>query len=258
MTTALKTATMSLARQLAKEEAKAKREALELHMLRDIRAVKLDSGCQTQYQFHPTRKWAFDFAWPQRKVALEVEGGTRTGGRHVRGDGYAADCEKYNSAVLAGWRLIRATGEQVKSGKALLWLEGLLLPKPVVLAGLDDAATGELAHEKERVVRSPKYLREVASLPCCNCGREGASQAAHINRGKGMSIKAGDNLTFPLCTFTLGATLNGGMPSCHYQYDNYQLGDKHWAAEQGLKWAKQTYSELKRAGKVPMNVPAPK
>ena len=30
------------------------------------------------------------------------------------------------------------------------------------------------------------------------------------------------------------------------------------AAEQGLKWAKQTYSVLKRAGKVPMNVPAPK
>lgn len=127
-------------------------------------------------------------------------------------------------------------------------------PAPGILAALDQAEEGNLAHEKDKPVRSPKYLRAVAALPCINCGREGASQAAHINRGKGMSMKAGDNKTFPLCTFTLGA----GNTSCHYQYDNYQLGDKHQSAEMGERWATQTFNTLKRAGQVPMNVPAPK
>lgn len=252
MTTALKSATLSLAKRIAKEEAKAKREALEAHMMRDILAVKLHLGCTPQFAFHPDRKWRFDFAWPQRKVALEVDGGVHSGGRHTRGTGFTEDIEKRNAAIILGWRVLHATGEHVKSGKAVQWLESLLLPKPVVLAGLDNAAAGELAHDKERAIRSPKYLREVASLPCCNCERDGASQAAHINRGKGMSIKASDHLTFPLCT------TSGGKQGCHELYDQYRLGDKHWAAEQGLKWAQKTYSTLKRAGRVPMNVPAPK
>lgn len=29
-----------------------------------------------EHRFHPTRRWRFDFAWPDEKVALEVEGGT--------------------------------------------------------------------------------------------------------------------------------------------------------------------------------------
>lgn len=252
MSTSKKSEVSAVAAAIAKAEAKAKREALEAHMALDIRAVKLDAGSVTQHRFHPTRQWRFDFAWPQRKVALEVDGGVHTGGRHTTGAGFTEDCEKVNAAVILGWRVLRVTGAHVKSGKAVGWLEELLRPRAVVLAEIDDVAAGELAHDKERVVRSPKYLREVASLVCCNCGREGASQAAHINRGKGMAIKAGDNLTFPLCT-TVDC-----KPGCHEQYDQYRLGDKHWAAEQGLKWAKQTYSVLKRAGKVPMNVPAPK
>lgn len=53
------------------------------------------------------RKWRFDFAWPDHKVALEVEGGVFSGGRHVRGAGFKADCEKYNAAVMQGWRVLR-------------------------------------------------------------------------------------------------------------------------------------------------------
>jgi hypothetical protein len=108
------------------------------------------------------------------------------------------------------------------------------------------------ASEKQRPVRSPAYLRAVASLPCCNCDRDGASQAAHLNRGKGMAIKASDNHTFPLC-----ATV-GGKQGCHEMYDQYKLGDKHASAEMGQAWAQQTYNTIKRAGQLPMNVPAPK
>lgn len=52
-------------------------------------------------------------------LAVEIEGGTHSGGRHTGGAGFAADCEKYNAAVLAGWRLLRFPGVQVRSGAAI-------------------------------------------------------------------------------------------------------------------------------------------
>ena len=59
-----------------------------------------------EYRFHPERKWRFDFAF-DGKVALEVEGGIWTGGRHTRGTGFAKDIEKYNTATLCGWKILR-------------------------------------------------------------------------------------------------------------------------------------------------------
>lgn len=63
-----------------------------------------------EYRFHDTRRWRFDFAWPERNVAVEIEGGVWTRGRHTRGKGFENDCEKYNAAVLLGWRVLRFTG----------------------------------------------------------------------------------------------------------------------------------------------------
>lgn len=64
-----------------------------------------------EHRFHPTRRWRFDFAWPDAKVAVEMEGGAFTGGRHNRGN---ADIEKYNAAVLLGWRVLRYTVKEIK------------------------------------------------------------------------------------------------------------------------------------------------
>ena len=61
----------------------------------------------TEHRFHPERKWRFDFAWPAWRVALEVEGGVWTGGRHTRGAGFVKDMEKYNAATCLGWRFLR-------------------------------------------------------------------------------------------------------------------------------------------------------
>lgn len=62
---------------------------------------------QKEYKFHPTRKWRFDFADPDNKVAVEIDGGVFSGGRHTRGSGFRADCEKINAAAVLGWRVLR-------------------------------------------------------------------------------------------------------------------------------------------------------
>ena len=59
-----------------------------------------------EHQFHPTRKWRFDFAWniEGTKVYLEVNGGIWVTGRHSRGASMKKDWEKQNAATLLGWR----------------------------------------------------------------------------------------------------------------------------------------------------------
>lgn len=74
---------------------------------------------EREFTFHPTRKWRFDYAFPDHKLAVEVEGAIWTQGRHTRGKGYLGDLEKYNSAVLHGWKVLRYTPQQVQSGEAV-------------------------------------------------------------------------------------------------------------------------------------------
>lgn len=69
----------------------------------------------TELRFAPPRRWRFDFAFPEQGLAVEIEGAVWTNGRHTRGAGYAADCEKYNAAVLAGWRILRFTSDQLNA-----------------------------------------------------------------------------------------------------------------------------------------------
>lgn len=90
-----------------------------------LRAAGLPSP-DREVQFAPPRRWRFDFAWPERMIALEVEGGTRRGGRHTRHDGFEADCEKYNEAGLSGWTVLRVTGSMVRDGRALNLVERAL------------------------------------------------------------------------------------------------------------------------------------
>lgn len=72
---------------------------------------------ELERRFHPRRRWRFDLAWPAQKVAVEIEGGTWVNGRHTRPAGYAGDLEKYNSAALAGWLVLRYTPDQITSGE---------------------------------------------------------------------------------------------------------------------------------------------
>lgn len=64
---------------------------------------------KTEYMFHPTRRWRFDYCWPKERLAVEVEGGAFVRGRHTRGKGFVQDMEKYNEATLLGYRILRYT-----------------------------------------------------------------------------------------------------------------------------------------------------
>lgn len=81
---------------------------------------------EPEHQFHPTRKWRFDYAWPQRRIALEVHGGVFTKGRHTRGAGFTGDREKMNEAACLGWLVIEVSTEQLKAGLARDWVERAL------------------------------------------------------------------------------------------------------------------------------------
>jgi hypothetical protein len=70
---------------------------------------------EREWKFDAKRRWRFDYAWPQQMVALEVEGGVWTGGRHTRGAGFVKDMEKYNRAAVLGWRLLRVTPDKLVS-----------------------------------------------------------------------------------------------------------------------------------------------
>ena len=74
---------------------------------------------EQQFRFCPTRRWRADFAYPDAKVLIEVDGGTWTGGRHVRGKGFEADCEKTSTAAALGFRVIRVTRGMIESGQAV-------------------------------------------------------------------------------------------------------------------------------------------
>ena len=66
---------------------------------------------QPEYRFDPKRRWRIDYFFHDtqtgRKVALEVEGGAWTAGRHTRGAGFVKDMEKYNALSAAGIALVR-------------------------------------------------------------------------------------------------------------------------------------------------------
>ncbi len=81
---------------------------------------------EQEYKFHPERKWRADFLITGTKILIEVEGGIWSGGRHTRGKGYLGDMEKYNSAAMMGFTVLRFSTEQVKAGVAIKQIEQLV------------------------------------------------------------------------------------------------------------------------------------
>lgn len=101
-------------------------ECLELALLQHIRFSGLPEPIR-EFPFAHPRRWRADFAWPDYKLLVEVEGGGRVG-RH-QNQGFDADAEKYNAASRLGWTLLRFSGKKVKDG-----IDGRLAVDEITLA----------------------------------------------------------------------------------------------------------------------------
>lgn len=64
-----------------------------------------------EYKFLENRRFRFDYAIPEYKIAVEVEGGIwmKGGGAHSRPQNILRDMEKYTLANIEGWVVIRRT-----------------------------------------------------------------------------------------------------------------------------------------------------
>lgn len=74
---------------------------------------------EREVRFAKPRRFRFDFCWPDRLLAAEVDGATWSGGRHARGSGIETDSEKYSIAATMGFRVLRFTRRMIKEGVAL-------------------------------------------------------------------------------------------------------------------------------------------
>ena len=110
--------------QLKKMKGSAKKQAALLAFVDALKAEDIPEP-EREVQFVPDRRWRFDLAWPERRIAFECEGGTwmqtatgRSKG-HAHPKRFAEDCIKYSAAAIYGWMVIRATPDQMRSGDAM-------------------------------------------------------------------------------------------------------------------------------------------
>ena len=140
---------------------------LEVELLRQIREAGLPEPVR-EYRFAPPRHWRFDLAWPARHVAAEAEGGIWARGRHVRGGGFEGDCEKYNAATEAGWRVFRYTRQTIEDGEAAGQLARVLAQgegdEPMGNRKINDAVNRTLAWQDWDDARKLAEARGLALL----------------------------------------------------------------------------------------------
>ena len=87
-----------------------RRSSLEAAFADQARRLRLPPWVEEhRFALSIGRQWRFDFAWPDRMLAVEIDGGAFSGGRHTRGAGFVEDCRKLTAATLLGWRVLRFT-----------------------------------------------------------------------------------------------------------------------------------------------------
>ena len=68
-----------------------------------------------QFDIEKKRKFRFDIAIPERKIAIEYEGIFSEKSRHTNAQGYSTDAEKYTLAAMQGWEVWRYTAMNYKN-----------------------------------------------------------------------------------------------------------------------------------------------
>jgi very-short-patch-repair endonuclease len=97
-----------------------KRSELEEELDQQIALYGLPEP-ETEYRFLKDRRFRFDFAWPDRKFAVEIQGGYYSNGRHNRNP--IPDCKKANLAGQHGWTLLFFKPDEVENGAAVLRIQ---------------------------------------------------------------------------------------------------------------------------------------
>lgn len=75
-----------------------------------------------------------DYANLELLISVEVEGGVWIMGGHTRPVGFLKNLEKYNTATINGWAVLRVTPQMIKDGTAFHLVEvalDRLNPMPV-------------------------------------------------------------------------------------------------------------------------------
>jgi len=85
-------------------------------------------GCKARIAAAGLKDWRFDFALPDYLIAVEIEGGAWTNGRHTRGKGFSEDLRKYGAAQCLGWTVYRCDARMVQAGIAL---QSILTPRRI-------------------------------------------------------------------------------------------------------------------------------
>ena len=96
-----------------------KRSQLEKDMGDQLASAGLTEGMVEEFRFHPERRWRFDFAWPERTLATEVQAAVFSRGRHSLPRGLPADWETASEAPLLGLRTVIVSRLEIRNGQAL-------------------------------------------------------------------------------------------------------------------------------------------
>lgn len=180
---------------LADLEAKSKRERYLLELEEGIRRAGLPP-VEREVKFHPSRKWALDFAWPEWKVAIEYQGGIFAGAKkgereewkqsasHRSLNGILRDQWKGNEAQVLGWVVILANAQTVVTGQVLEWAERALVARG--WKGARPRPAGAWAGADGEVLATEKGFRLVALK-----GRRGRKTLAVVLAGQKEKMPAG-------------------------------------------------------------------
>lgn len=78
--------------------------------------IELGLDPVAEFRFTKARRWRFDFAFPNEKLAVEIDG---SGPGHLSDQGKRKDQEKRNAAVELGWKVLEYPAREVGVAKRL-------------------------------------------------------------------------------------------------------------------------------------------
>jgi hypothetical protein len=61
-----------------------------------------------------SKRYRLDFAHPESRTGIEIQGAVYSRGRHVTGSGYERDCRKYNLSYTSGWAIFLLSAAMAK------------------------------------------------------------------------------------------------------------------------------------------------